>query len=160
MRTSTILALCVLLAAQSATADTTCRIVSGSSLVFGPYDTLSGAPTDSTATVQVRCDRVGGPQNVPVTLTLSTGSNGTGVNNRRMLQVGGLGDYLSYGLFQDVSRSSAWGFSPSVDAVTELIAVPNNGSAIGTFTIYGRIPAQQNVSPGSYADSVQITLTP
>lgn len=141
-------------------AATICRLQSGGSVDFGPYDTFAATPADTTASVQVRCDRDGGPQNVSMTLGLGAGANGTSVNNRRMLQAGGTGDYLSYGLFRDVGRSSPWGFTVGVDAVTQMIAVPNKDSAIATFTIYGRIPAMQNVSVGTYTDRIQVTLTP
>lgn len=153
-------AACLLFAVQAAWGATTCRILGGGNVNFGPYDTLSSVPTDTAGVMQVRCNRVGGPRSVTLTVTLSTGTNGTAVNNRRMRQVGGTGDLLDYGLFRDVGRSSVWGFTPGVDAVSQVLVVPNFGSALATFTIYARIPALQNVSPGTYADSVQITLTP
>jgi spore coat protein U-like protein len=154
------MAACLLLLAEGAMAATICRLQSGGSADFGPYDTFSATPTDTTATVQVRCERDGGPQNVQMTLGLSAGTNGASVNNRRMLQAGGAGDYLNYGLFRDVGRSSPWGFAAGVDAVTQTVSVPNKSSAIATFTIYGRIPARQNVSVGTYTDRIQVTLTP
>jgi spore coat protein U-like protein len=155
-----ILVLGLLLAGSSAHAITTCRLVSGGGLAFGAYDTITATPTDSALTVIVRCDRRGGPQNVAVSLEIGAGVNGTTTSARRMLHGGGSGTYLAYGLFRDVGRSANWGTMPGVDTMTQVISVPNNGSASGTFTIYGRIPALQNPRAGSYADSVQITLTP
>lgn len=145
---------------QAANAVTVCRFVSGGSVLFGPYDALTSIPTDTVATFRVRCDRNGGPANVTLTLALSAGVNGSSVANRAMKQVGGSGDLLLYGLYRDTGRSAVWGFSPGVDAGQQVLNVPNKGSAFATFTIYGRIPAQQNVSAGSYADGVQVTLTP
>jgi spore coat protein U-like protein len=156
----TVVAACLLLLAEGAMAAAICRLQSGGSADFGPYDTFAATPADTNATVQVRCERDGGTQNVSMTLGLSAGANGTAVNNRRMLQAGGAGDYLSYGLFRDVGRSSPWGFTEGVDAVTQIVSVPNKDSAIATFTIYGRIPARQNVSVGTYTDRIQVTLTP
>jgi spore coat protein U-like protein len=154
------MAACLLLLAEGAMAATICRLQSGGSTDFGPYDTFVATPADTTATVQVRCERDAGPQNISITLGLSAGANGTSVTNRRMLQAGGAGDYLNYGLFRDVGRSSPWGFTAGVDAVTQIVSVPNKDSTIATFTIYGRIPARQNVSVGTYTDRIQVTLTP
>lgn len=155
-----LIAWCLLLAVHAASAQTVCRLVSSTSLAFGSYDMLSGSPRDSLSTVDVNCSRNGGPQNVVVTLGLDPGMHGTSVSARRMAHTGGSGDYLSYGLFRDVGRSSVWGYSAGMDAVSQVVAVPNNGSASTTFTIFGRIPALQNVTAGTYTDSVRVTLTP
>lgn len=150
---------CMALLATSAGADTLCRIVSGGGLAFGVYDGMSPTPTDTLSTVTVACDRNGGPRNIVVSMRLGQGYFGSSVQARRMQHTGG-GDQLAYGLFRDVSRSSVWGYSDGIDTVTQAAVVPNNGSTSLNFTIYGRIPAQQNVSAGDYTDSVQITLTP
>jgi spore coat protein U-like protein len=151
-----------LLCACTARADITCQIVSSSGIAFGVYDTLSAVPTDTLTNIRVFCERNGGPQIVVMTMRLGPGANGTSASDRRMRQLGGGTDYLAYGLYRDVSRSAVWGSNESVDTVSQTvtIAVPNKGTQTATFTIYGRIPALQDVSAGSYADSVQITLTP
>jgi spore coat protein U-like protein len=113
---------------------------------------------DTTLDVTITCSRDGGPQNTNLTVSLGLGSNGTSVTSRRMVGPGG--DLLTYGLFRDVSRSSPWGFTPAMDTVSQTIAVPNKGSASATFSVFGRIPALQDVSAGSYTDRVQVTLTP
>lgn len=152
--------LCLLLGTHACLAATTCRFVTGGGVAFGPYDTLSGAPVDTTLDLAISCDRQGGPQNVSVTVSLGLGNNGTSTNARRMAHAGGSGDFLGYGLFRDVSRSSTWGFTPGIDTVSQSLSIPNNGSASVTFKVFGRIPALQDVSAGSYNDSVQVTLTP
>jgi spore coat protein U-like protein len=151
---------CSTLIAQGASADTTCRLVNATSLAFGPYDVLTTVPNDSLVTIDVACDRQGGAATVDVDMAIGQGSNGTSVNNRRMLHLGGSGDYLSYNLFRDVSRSSVWGFSSGVDTMTRQVSIANKSTATVSFTIYARIPAQQDVTIGSYRDSVQITVTP
>jgi spore coat protein U-like protein len=150
--------LCLLVGTPACLAATTCGFVSGGGVAFGPYDTLSAAPTDSALDFQVSCSRSGGPQNISVTVSLGIGTYGTSVSNRRM--AGGSGDFLSYGLFRDVSRSGPWGFTPGIDAVSQTIAIPNNGSVTTTFTVFGRIPPQQDVSQGLYSDVIQVTLSP
>jgi spore coat protein U-like protein len=142
-----------------AQAATVCRLVSGNSVAFGAYDILSSSPNDTLVSVDVACDRDGGPANVSVNVGLNQGTNGTSVNARRLARVGG-GDYLAYGLYRDVGRSAVWGFSSGVDTVTHILNVPNKGTASTTFTIYGRMPANQDVMAGSYSDTVQITVSP
>ena len=150
--------LCLLLGTHACLAATTCRFVTGGGVAFGPYDTLSASPVDTTLDLSVSCTRNGGPQRVSVMVSLGLGSNSTSINARRML--GASGDYLAYGLFRDVSRSSTWGFTPGVDTVSQTLSVPNKGAASVTFNVFGRIPALQDVSAGSYSDQVQVTLTP
>jgi spore coat protein U-like protein len=151
-----------LLGACAAHADITCYIVSTSGIAFGVYDPLSPMPTDTLTNIRVSCERNGGPQNVIMTMRLGPGTNGSTASDRRLRQLGGGTDYLAYGLYRDVSRSAVWGANENVDTVSQTVSitVPNKGTQAGTFTIYGRIPALQDVSAGSYADSVDITLTP
>ena len=156
----TVLLVCLWAAAQAAQAATTCRIVTVGSIGFGNYDVLATTPNDTLLGVTVACDRSGGPANVTVTVGLGAGANGSSVDARRMLQTSAPGDYLSYGLFRDVGRSSVWGNSNGINTVSRTLSVPNNGSASTTFTVYGRIPAQQNVAAGEYRDTVQITVSP
>lgn len=138
----------------------TCGFVSSSSTAFGAYDILSTAPTDTVALIQVRCDSIE-PGNPNVSLTVAIGAGyGSSVNNRRMQHTGGSGDVLNYGLFRDPGRSAVWGYTPGVDAQTLNVKVQNNRMAEATFTIYGRIPPQQDVTPGDYGDTVQVTLSP
>lgn len=156
------LVLAALLAAAgpAAFAAASCGIVSSSSTAFGAYDVLSTAPTDSLAIIKVRCDSVE-PGNPNITLTMGVGTGyGGSVSSRRMRHAGGTTDVLNYGLFRDSSRSAVWGYTPGVDAVTQVVKVQNNRTAEATFTIYGRVPALQDVAPGEYVDSVQVTLSP
>ncbi|HEX7888043.1 MAG TPA: spore coat U domain-containing protein [Ramlibacter sp.] len=155
-----LLAACAAFAAPLATAAVSCGIVSGTSTNFGAYDITSTAPADTVATLQVRCDSVE-PGNPNITLTVTVGAgNGGSVNNRRLRHTGGSADVLNYGLFRDGSRSAVWGVTPGIDAMTQTVKVQNNRTAQALFTIYGRIPPLQDVTPGDYADLVQVTLSP
>ncbi len=150
----------LLVSACSVQAAIVCRIVSGTTLAFGAYDVLSLQPKDTQGTVGITCDRSGGPQNVTVLMRLGIGTHGTSVSARRMRDSSGSGDFLSYGLYRDSGRNNVWGSSDNIDTMSQALSVPNNQSRSVSFVIYGRIPAQQDVSAGSYGDSVQITVTP
>jgi spore coat protein U-like protein len=156
--TRTLALLPLLVLASVAQAQTACRIATASPLAFGDYEFLAATPKDSQAIVIVTCDRDGGPQVLPLLMRIDQGTGGAGPGGRRMTHAGGAGDTLSYGLYRDVARSSVWGTSDNVDTVTLSLSVPNKGSASANFTIYGRIPARQDVSAGFYVDRVQITL--
>lgn len=155
-----VLAVFAVVLAQSAWGATACRFSSSvPDMGFGSYDLLATAPTDTQLDVLIQCDRTGGPQNVTVDLGINQGTYGTSVANRRLGLAGGT-DVLDYGLFRDAGRSANWGFTNGVDTGSLTLSVWNNGSATGTFRIFGRIPAGQNVSPGSYSDRIQLTLSP
>lgn len=159
-----LLAACAVLAAPQALAapgnNASCGMVSGSSTNFGLYDITSTTPTDTVATITVRCENLDpGNPNTSLTIAIGSGSGGS-VNNRRLRHTGGSGDMLNYGLFRDSGRSAVWGVTPGIDAMTQVVKVQNNRTAQALFTIYGRIPQQQDVTPGDYVDTVQVTLSP
>lgn len=151
-----LLVLC--LAPLAAPAATVCRLMSGGSLAFGAYDFFAAAPNDSLADVTVSCARQGGPQHVTLLMRVDQGMNGTSVSARRLLHTGGSGDTLNYGLYRDVGRTSVWGSTDNVNTVSAILSVPNRSTAMARFTIYGRIPAAQDVSAGTYRDTVGVTL--
>jgi spore coat protein U-like protein len=153
-----LLALLVLLAPVPSPAAVVCRILSGGTLAFGPYDALTSGPTDTQIDVTVTCDRDGGPQNITLTLQADQGMNGGSVTARRLAHTGGAPDALNYGLYSDPGRNDVLGVSNGVDTMSTPISVPNKSSATARFTIFGRIPAGQDVTVGSYADTVQLTL--
>lgn len=158
MSVSRLLLLLLCLAPLAAPAAVVCRLVSGGSLGFGPYDFFAASPNDSLANVSVTCSRDGGPQNNTLLMRVDQGMNGTSVTARRLLHAGGAGDSLAYGLYRDVGRNNVWGTTDNVNTVSTNLSIPNKSSASATFIIYGRIPAGQDVSAGTYRDTVGVTL--
>ena len=69
--------------------------------------------------------------------------------------IGANGGRLEYRLFSDAGRNIPWG-----DGVAEgmPVAGSSDGVASKRLTIYGAVPAQ-DVGPGEYVDSVEVTLT-
>lgn len=146
--------------AGGALAVTTCRFSTGiPGMGFGTYDLLSTLPNDTQLRVDVECTRNGGSKNVTVNLGISQGTYGTSVANRRMRNASG--DFLNYGLFLDSARSAVWGITNGVDTGALSLVIPNNNTVAGSLLVFGRMPAgQQDVSAGSYSDSIQMLLTP
>jgi spore coat protein U-like protein len=137
-----LLALAALLLPCAALADCTFTVTTMS---FGAYDVFATSPLDSVATITYSCIV---PAASP-SISASAGSAGT-YSPRKMAGPGG---NLSYNLFVDSGRASVFGDGTGG---TSTIA-PSIGANL-TATIYGRVPARQNLSIGAYSDSVTLTL--
>jgi spore coat protein U-like protein len=120
--------------------------VSAADLAFGTYDPLAASPTDGTSTVTVQCTLL-----APFNIGLNAGVGAGATVATRIMTSGG--NTLAYSLYQDAARTTVWGNTPATDTVSGTgtgVAVP--------FTVYGRIPNGQNAAPGSYADTITVTV--
>lgn len=126
--------------------------VSAPALAFGNYDTSSATPTAATTTVSVYCT-VG----TSFTTALDVGGNGGDYATGRLMLGGTNGDNLSYNLYTDATYTTVWGDGSGATSTVAgvgtgpLVAVPQ--------VVYGRIPAQQNISADSYSDTITVTVT-
>lgn len=125
--------------------------VSGSVMNFGSsIDPLAAAtPLDATSTLSVQCTNT-----TPYTVALNAGSNAGGASNfsNRTMKSGS--NSLGYQLYLDAGRSSVWGDGTASSTVS--------GTGTGStqsLTIYGRLPSLANVVPGSYTDTVTVTIS-
>ena len=118
--------------------------VSAGTLGFGAY---SGATLDAAAAVSVNCSN-----GAPYRIAMGGGSSQSG-SARRM--AGPSGNHLTYALYADSARAVPWGDdSPELGARRA-----STGSGAGqSLYVYGRIPAGQSPAPGSYSDSVTVTI--
>lgn len=151
-----LLALCLLPAVGLCA--TSCSMATGN-VAFGSYDVFSSVNLDTTGLLVVTCRRAGGPPHSTLAIAIGPSASSGLIANRRM-QPGSGSDFLRYNLFRDAARTAVWGNRTGVDTVVQTVSVPNNGSAQISATIFGRIPAGQDVRAGVYADSVMITVTP
>jgi spore coat protein U-like protein len=61
---------------------------------------------------------------------------------------------LHYHLYSDSGHTVNWGNTVGTDTVSM------TGSGVAqTLTVYGQVPAGQFVTPGSYSDTITVTLT-
>jgi spore coat protein U-like protein len=123
--------------------------VSTTALAFGTYDPLvanATASLDATGTVTIACTK-----GAATTIALGLGGNASGAT-RRMAD--GSSNYLTYEMYQDSARSTVWGTSGA--GLLTPPAAPSK--AARNFTVYGRIPSNQDVPAGSYADTVTATV--
>jgi spore coat protein U-like protein len=146
---SLILTLIVLLASAEAWA--ACSVTT-TGLTLGNYDAFSLVSLDSTASVTVACD-----QTPPANVTVSFGPSAqSGVMNPRQMKHLTLPDRLNYNLFTDIAKTAVWGDGTAGTTTVFLKNVKKNKPV--TVTVYGTIPPAQNVSVGSYADTVIVTI--
>jgi spore coat protein U-like protein len=121
-----------------------CTIGAGA-LAFGGYDPIGAnatAPLDAQGSFQVACTR-----NTVYAVALGPGSFAAGATR----QMANGAQRLAYELYSDPGRTAPWsGASTVAGTAASILPV--------TLTVYGRIPAGQGVSPGSYADTVQSTI--
>ena len=132
--------------AWSRTAMAACTI-STTPVSFGTYNVFSSTPLDSTGSVTFNCDN-----RANITITLNNGG-ATTFNPRRMLKGS---EALNYNLYRDAAGTSIWGDGTGGTQVYSDPRTPRNQNV--TLTIYGRIPAGQDVSVGTYRNTVTATI--
>jgi spore coat protein U-like protein len=118
--------------------------VSATNLAFGNY---TGAVNNSTSTVSVNCT-----SGSAYTVGLSTGlATGATVTNRSMTGPGSA--LLHYGLYSNSGHTINWGNTSG----TNWVSGTGSGAA-QPHTVYGQIPAGQHSTPGSYTDTITVSV--
>jgi spore coat protein U-like protein len=124
----------------------TCTINSASALNFGTQGVLA-ANVDQTSTIQVTCSNT-----TPYNIGLDAGT-GTGATVATRKLTSGA-NTVNYTLYSDTGRTTVWGNTVATDTV----AATGTGAA-QNYTVYGRIPTQSTPAPGTYADTITVTVT-
>jgi spore coat protein U-like protein len=127
----------------TATVQSGCTL-NGGSISFGQY--TSGQAGDLDAVGQINYANCNGT----LRFELDAGTGGGNTANRQMSKGG---DRLRYQLYQNQARSIVFGSGN--EARTEITV----GTQTSRIEVFGRIFGGQLASPGSYADTVNITLT-
>jgi spore coat protein U-like protein len=131
---------------------------SASGIAFGIYNPLSAVADASTGTLRITCNGSGtGSANVTVNVSLSAGLSG-GYATRKMfsgVHTLNYNIYWSTAYNQIIGDGSGGSFAGSAGP----FVVPAGGSNLATGTLYGLIPASQDVAPGGYSDVITVTVT-
>lgn len=117
-------------------------------LDFGNYSPADASPLDQSTSVSVTCSN-----GVTYTVSLNAGS-GTGATVAARTMTSGANS-LAYGLYTTAGRTTTLGDGT---LSTATLSGTGNGAA-QPITVYGRIPIAQYAPPGSYSDTVTVTLT-
>jgi spore coat protein U-like protein len=120
-----------------------CLLSTANDVAFGNYAPTVASPTTATTSFSAVCTL-----GTTVTVTLTT-ANG-------YLLKGPAAQALTYGLYRDANHTEA--FPPAAGAS------PYRVTALGilfpvTGTLYGQVPAGQDVGPGAYHDTATLTFT-
>jgi spore coat protein U-like protein len=140
-----------------ARAAVTCS-VSATGPAFGVYNPLNATPTYANGLVQVTCTLLsGGATAVTLVSSYSTGASGSYALRTMLSGASTLGYNLYYDAAYTQIRGNGTGGSQTGGATLNLS--PGTPTQTASGTIYGRIPAGQDVAAGSYADTIVVTIT-
>ena len=132
----------------SASVSAVCTI-STAAVAFGAYDpvvTNAATALNGTGTLTVACTK-----GASATIDLGNGGNLSG-GSRRMTSGP---DFLNYALYKDAARTQVWGTGLAGGTTYTY----NSASKASTnLTVYGTVPAGQDVTVGAYSDVVVATI--
>lgn len=123
-----------------------CAINSTTTMDFGTQSALA-AEVVSQSTITVQCTPL---QSYNIGLDEGTAPGAT-VTTRRMINGS---DEVAYSLYLDPTRLLNWGETVGTDTLPFIgtgLQIPH--------TVYGRVPAQTTPPPGTYNDTITVTLT-
>ena len=124
-------------------------------LAFPAYNPF-GAAVTQTAPISVTCTK-----GTAVTVTMGAGANASGAVRRMLRPASVPAEYLTYEVYLDAAMTTVWdatnvkgGTSSSKNTPVNLAfgANPTDNNA------YGRVAAGQDITPGSYYDTLQATV--
>ena len=146
------ISVCCLALAVPGGAQAACS-VSATGVAFGVYDATAAAPDDAAGAISVTCTPLSGVAGY--TISLSAGSSGS-YAARRMTSGGST---LSYQLYTDAARTQIWGNGSGASAIVGSLSLLAILGGSASHQIYGRIPAHLAANPGSYSDTITVTVT-
>jgi len=135
----------------SATVASSCT-VSGALLNFGSaIDPLAASvPVDASSALTVQCTNT-----TPYAVSLDAGLNAGGAGNFGSRSMKSGSNALAYQLYVNAGRTTVWGDGSGGSSTA-------SGTGTGStqnITVYGRVPSLSGVVPGTYTDTVTVTIT-
>lgn len=122
-------------------------LVTATNMTF-PNTSIFNANVDATSTVGVTCTNT-----TPYYVRLSGGNSGATDPTQRKMSLGGVST-ITYGLYRDALRTLGWGSTDGVNT--------SNGTGTASaisHTVHGRIPPQTSPAPGTYTDTIVVTVS-
>lgn len=104
---------------------------------------ITSAP--GAGTIQLRCT-----PGVTARVTMDAGLHGSSAADRRM-QHANNSNYLAYQLYTNPARNIVW------DSATGQSLIFNSDT-IEALTVFGRLPVQSGILPGTYTDTITVTI--
>ena len=119
--------------------------VSATDIDFGTVGLLN-ANVDASGTIRVRCTN-----GTPYTIGLNGGLSGATAPDQRRMTSGA--NSVRYGIYRNSARTLGWGDQP-----TNSVSGTGTGNS-QTYTTYGRVFPQSTPPPGTYTDTIVVTVT-
>jgi spore coat protein U-like protein len=120
--------------------------VSATNINFGTVGVLT-SNTNATGTISVQCSST-----LPYTVSLNGGNSGATDPTQRKMSFSS--SSVIYGLYRDSAWSQPWGATIGTDTAS------GTGNGLSqNLTVYGRILAQATPPPGTYSDTIVVTIT-
>lgn len=129
--------------AVSATVPVSCTISNISALAFGEVTGESVVTAQGSLTVNC-------PDGTNYVVDADDGLSVDGTT-RRMVLAGSTTDFLPYNLYQGASGTMDWDGATTASGTTD-------ASGTATVQYHGEVPAISNPAPGSYTDTVTLTV--
>ena len=137
--------------AVTATVVSACTVSAATLNFGGSIDPLAAAtPIDATSTLTVVCTNT-----TPYAVSLDAGLNAGAATNFGSRTMKSGAHSLGYQLYTTAARAVVWGDGTGGSA-------PVSGTGIGSsqsLTIHGRLPSLSGVVPGTYSDTVTVTIS-
>jgi spore coat protein U-like protein len=146
----TLFAVLALLLFGPSRGEAACQI-STAGVAFGAYDVFNLSPVNSTGSINYRCGKAEATSG-NIMITLGTGQSGTFA--ARSMRNGT--EVLSYNLYLDAALTSVWGNGTGGTQFHTQFQPPFNTQV--NLTVYGRVPAGQDVGAGMYTDTIVATI--
>jgi len=127
-------------------------VVTGGTLDFGAYDPTNATAVTGQADVSVLCTK-----NTVAAVTFLQGANAAGGSTcgAPARQMANGTERLGYGLYSDTGRTAALGCTTGND----VDFTSTSSQTAKVITVYGQIPALQDVGFGNYQDTVSVAVT-
>lgn len=136
--------------------------VSATTVSFGNYDVMNTGATQGTGSITVNSSCGFGFGTVTVSYTIALNAGNRGSFTPRSMTSGT--SVLQYNLYTTPTLATIWGDGTSGTQIVADKTSANCGffgscSGATTDTLYGNLPAMQNVAAGNYTDSITVTVT-
>lgn len=134
----------------TATVISACAVSSGT-LNFGSSidPTSASVPVDSSTTLTVLCTAT-----TPYSVALNAGANAGGPSNFTARAIKSGTHTIGYQIYTDAARTTVWG-----DGTSSSVSAGTGTGSNQSLTVYGRLPALTGAVPGTYTDTVTVTIT-
>jgi spore coat protein U-like protein len=136
-----LVALLAVAGASAIQAAPSCHGLAATAVAFGSYDVYSGTTKVIPGTITYVC-----PAPITATVTIDAGLHPTG--SQRAMQLAGGAELLLYDIYRDTNCLTRWDPASSTPVTA--------GS--GTISFYACVVPLQDVTVGSYADTVTVTF--